>query len=285
MGQIVSYVKQHRLVWALGVSLALHLILLLFSARGGNEFFLQPPRRENEAPERRIAFEIIETPEDSRLHPTEETHLLSDRFSTARNRYEGDLERGSDPYADGISDVRSLSSPSGSGDAGAARFEDWDNRSNSSNRTSSRQRNASQTFSREILTGRGQGVASSSASSVPYRQTRTRAQDFGSLRFNTYAWDFAPYLLYLKEIIGKNIYPPPVFTHMGFGGRNMIRFQIYPDGRLEGVAVLGHQGEQALVETSVMAVRVSAPFHPLPSDFPEDFLEVTAAFHYIGFQR
>ena len=40
------------------------------------------------------------------------------------------------------------------------------------------------------------------------------------------------------------------------------------------------EGEKALIETSKRAVQVSAPFPPLPEDFPEKYLVVTASFHY-----
>lgn len=45
--------------------------------------------------------------------------------------------------------------------------------------------------------------------------------------------------------------------------------------------ILGSEGSQALIETSKKAVELSAPFWPLPDDFPREFLEVTAKFHYI----
>ena len=59
------------------------------------------------------------------------------------------------------------------------------------------------------------------------------------------------------------------------------RFRITRDGQLIGQKILGYEGEKALIETSKRAVEVSAPFWPLPDDFPQDYLEVTARFYYI----
>ena len=46
--------------------------------------------------------------------------------------------------------------------------------------------------------------------------------------------------------------------------------------------VLEYIGHKTLMETSVRAIEVSAPFKPLPVDFPEDYLEITAQFYYFN---
>jgi TonB family protein len=116
---------------------------------------------------------------------------------------------------------------------------------------------------------------------LAYQQTVSSAANQGGISFNTYDWDFAPYLIRLKKRIERNIYPPPAFTHLGIGGSNIIRFRISRDGTVTGPEVLGSEGEKALIETSKRAVEVSAPFWPLPEDFPRDYLEVTAKFFYV----
>jgi hypothetical protein len=116
---------------------------------------------------------------------------------------------------------------------------------------------------------------------VPHRQLEGRAAEEGGLSFNTYDWDFAPYMLALKERIGRNIFPPLAFSKLGMiDGNTLLRFKIYPDGRLADMELLGYDGHHSLMETSRFAVTASAPFPGLPSDFPKDFLEVTAKFSY-----
>lgn len=117
--------------------------------------------------------------------------------------------------------------------------------------------------------------------SVPHRQLEGRAGEEGGLSFNTYDWDFAPYMLALKRRIGGNIFPPLAYTMLGMiDGDTLLRFKIYPDGRLADLELLGYSGHRSLMETSRSAVAVSAPFPALPGDFPKPYLEVTAKFTY-----
>jgi hypothetical protein len=116
---------------------------------------------------------------------------------------------------------------------------------------------------------------------VPHRQLDGRAAEDGGLSFNTYEWDFAPYMLALKQRIGRNIFPPLAFSKLAMiDGDTLLRFKIYPDGRLADLELLGYKGHHSLMETSRFAVTASAPFPGLPADFPKNYLEVTARFSY-----
>jgi hypothetical protein len=116
---------------------------------------------------------------------------------------------------------------------------------------------------------------------IPHQQQEARAAESGGLSFNTYDWDFAPYMLALKERIGRNIFPPLAFSKLGMiDGDTMLRFKIYPDGRLSDLELIGYTGHHSLMETSRFAVTASAPFPDLPADFPKPYLEVTAKFSY-----
>ncbi len=116
---------------------------------------------------------------------------------------------------------------------------------------------------------------------VPHRQLEGRAGEAGGLSFNTYDWDFAPYMLALKRRIGGNIFPPLAYSMLGMiDGDTQLRFKIYPDGRLADLELLGYSGHRTLMETSRSAITISAPFPALPADFPKPYLEVTARFTY-----
>jgi hypothetical protein len=116
---------------------------------------------------------------------------------------------------------------------------------------------------------------------VPHKQLDGRAAESGGLSFNTYDWDFAPYMLALKARIGRNIFPPLAFSKLGMiDGDTMLRFKIYPDGHLADLELLGYTGHHSLMDTSRFAITASAPFPTLPSDFPKAYLEVTAKFSY-----
>jgi TonB family protein len=63
-------------------------------------------------------------------------------------------------------------------------------------------------------------------------------------------------------------------------GETILRFKVMPNGEVKDLKVIKYNGHQSLMETSVQAVKNSIPFAPLPADFPENFLEVTARFSY-----
>jgi outer membrane biosynthesis protein TonB len=116
---------------------------------------------------------------------------------------------------------------------------------------------------------------------VDHDQQESRALDNGGLSFNTYNWNFAPYMLALKRRIRNNIYPPVAFTRLGMiSGETLLRFKIFPGGELRDLKILGYQGDVSLMKTSQTAVEISAPFPKLPPDFPEPYLEVTGRFLY-----
>ncbi len=116
---------------------------------------------------------------------------------------------------------------------------------------------------------------------VSHDNPNSRVLENGGLSFNTYNWEYAPYMLMLKRRIGRNIFPPMAFTHLGLiDGRTLLRFRIYPDGHMTALNVLRYEGHKTLMETSYNAVDISAPFPPLPDNFPEAYLEVTGTFIY-----
>jgi outer membrane biosynthesis protein TonB len=121
---------------------------------------------------------------------------------------------------------------------------------------------------------------------VRFDNQKSRAVDMGGFSFNTYDWNFAPYLLMLKKRIQRNIHPPLAFTRLGMiSGQTLLRFKIYPDGELRDLEILGFNGHKSLMQTSHTAVYVSAPFPKLPADFPEPYLEVTGLFQYLIYKK
>jgi outer membrane biosynthesis protein TonB len=124
-------------------------------------------------------------------------------------------------------------------------------------------------------------VQSSAAQTALRDQRQTRAPQLGSFSLDTYEWNFAPYMLWLKQRVQGNIYPPPAFTHMGLiSGQTLLRFKIHRDGSLRDLELLNYRGHKSLMETSMRAIELSVPLQKLPPDFPKDYLEVTAQFDY-----
>ncbi|MBN1895012.1 TonB C-terminal domain-containing protein [bacterium] len=261
---------------ALFLSLLIH-ILILLSHGFWDELGLisLPVRPEKRQASKRMVFDIVETQEASRVPPAEADHY-SDKDAVARDAMTQPMDRTDRPYSEGIAAVQTHEPPPG---------QDLRQQTDSRLVPEDRDRTGLQVrarpsvpFSREMLV-RG---ASPSGMQVPAQdQSRSSAVEFGGFQLNTYAWDFAPYLLELRRRIQRNIYPPQAFTYLGLGGNNVLRFRILRDGTLVGPKLLEYGGEKVLVETSQKAVETSAPFPPLPGNFPEDFLEITARFQYL----
>lgn len=281
----IALLGKHRIAWAMGISTVLHFFLLLLLSQQGEMLFFQLPKRSVDSPEKRIAFEIVETPEENRSQvPPDEAQLLSDKNSIARDMLQKNLAGEGLPYSQGDVDTKHIPVVTGNETVG--------NRSQPEAQAArepltvkdeisyyGRSSDHTPKFNRDLLLGRRERLQSSFQQPA-FDQRDLSAEELGGFSFNTYAWNFAPYLIELKHRIQRNIYPPPAFTQLGFGGNNIIRFRIYPDGRLEGPEILGYHGEKALIETSRKAVEFSAPFRPLPEDFPEEYLQVTARFEY-----
>jgi outer membrane biosynthesis protein TonB len=120
---------------------------------------------------------------------------------------------------------------------------------------------------------------------VAYNNTTTGALERGGLQLSTYAWNYAPYMAYLKKQIDRHIFPPRAFDLGLIDGTTQLRFRIYRDGRLDGPELLGFKGSAMLKNTSLKAVELSAPFKGLPKDFPDDYLEITGTFEFIVLGR
>lgn len=115
-----------------------------------------------------------------------------------------------------------------------------------------------------------------------FRNLGSARASVGGITINTTAWDFAPYLLDLKQRIKQHWIPPLAFTALGaIHGYTKIDFRIYPDGRMEALNVVETKGHKSLHRASGNAIKGAAPFRPLPKDFPEDFLDITFGFYYL----
>ncbi len=292
VGRIID-LKEHRLFWAVCLSLLLHLLLLFTYARWNPDYVLSlwnDGHLNIEDQEKTMAFEIIEVPEENRSDvPPDQFDYLSDKNALARDEVENDLEDGELPYSERDDAIDVLSDVE---QAGENRENNRENQMVEEESTTQFDESleADQAVSESLPFNRERLYSDASegrsAIAVQNRQQRNfSAEDMGGISFNTYEWDFAPYLIELKRRIQRNIYPPSVFTRLGYGGMNVLQFRILPDGQLEDLQVLGYEGEQVLVETSERAIEVSSPFLALPEDFPEEYLEVRATFNYIGINR
>ena len=238
--------------------------------------------------EKRLKFELVETPEDARSEtPPDNAQLLSDKNTIARDQYQQKNKPIGDPYSDGDLDVKNLP---------VVPFElapltEQGNRQKNEPLKESEQTEASlnkfeyQKFSRKQLLKSNPSYPNFEQQRSPERplndNKKFTAEELGGFSFNTYEWEFAPYMLEMKRKVERNVFPPPAFTYMGLiSGETLLRFKVMPNGEVKDLVVLKYTGHESLKETSVKAILNSSPFKPLPADFPEDYLEVTASFTY-----
>jgi hypothetical protein len=243
-------------------------------------FEIEPPR------------EVVETPEDApAVDAPEEADYLSDRNARARNAEPAPDREAGAPFSRGDFDIPELpqawgaEAPPEAGapgiecgraveDAEEVRAREGDGPANA---------HSEPVFPRELLDPEMASVPRPGNLSprAEYDNRLSTAADAGGLSFNTYDWDFAPYMIGLKRKIERNVIPPLAFSSLGMiEGESVVRFRIDRGGRLRSLEVLGYTGHRSLVVTSRRAVESSAPFALLPPDFPEQYLEVTARFSY-----
>lgn len=278
--------------WALAASLLLHILAFLLTSwaaaagwiwAAAQKVAAVPAVIELTFDENRLR-EVVATPSSARREkPAEEAHFASDKNAVAQNPEALENLPLGEAYSKGLLHSPSPASPprqtvtppepAGS-DAAAATAPTPAEQSFAFGAAS---------FRREMLTGRKAPLptAFEGETTAGHDQQVTRAQALGDFSLNTYEWEFAPYMLWLRRRIYENIFPPPAFTHMGLiSGRTQLRFRIYPDGSLQTLEVLNFNGHESLMQTSVRAVQLSAPFRKLPENFPEPYLEITAHFEY-----
>jgi len=107
---------------------------------------------------------------------------------------------------------------------------------------------------------------------------------FGEFALNTVAWDFAPWLERFKRDFLPNWNPPYAYRLGVIDGRTVLRLIVQPDGTIESLDIIESYGHESLHQASTAALRGTAPFAPLPKDFPEEHLVLELGLHYPAWQ-
>jgi hypothetical protein len=119
-----------------------------------------------------------------------------------------------------------------------------------------------------------------------YEQKKFSADQVGDMSLSTYAWEWAPYINALKRKLYSVWFTPAAYHRLGLiYGHTVIQFQISGDGHLIGFEVLEHNGHESLEQSSINAINSVFPFKPLPANFPEKNLTITARLIYPNLRR
>ncbi|MCZ6633519.1 MAG: hypothetical protein O7G87_08945 [bacterium] len=284
----------NRYVLAYGAALLLHLLLFLFQ-KPLSDLLLKPKVFPvTEITEKPLAFEFVDVPEQNPVEIAPETPLVSDQNARARDENMEDLPEGYLAYSEGMVRAREdfqlrekqeESQGQHSGETVSNRLLEAIQQAMGAidfSSTLQEQQNATEQEREEAVYGK----PAIPKTALPMDHRSSSALDRGGLQLSTYAWNFAPYLAYLKRHIENHIFPPAAFSPLGIiDGETVVRFKIYRDGTLKDLEMLGFEGSPRLRDTSVRAIELSADFKALPRDFPEPFLEVTGTFEYLIFRR
>ena len=278
-------------VWAYTAAILLHLLLMVLHQPLWQAFQIAPT--VDVVPESPpLIFEFVDSPEaEASEAPPQQTPLLADRNLISRDQQTEVLPQSHLAFVDGISQAKEVleTSPGKQQDNSTPQeFEERqaDQEEGSEAKTDSKFNFADVLFKDPVEAQKEREKAVLGRAALPQQKAQinnlqTRALEQGGLQLSTYAWDFAPYLAYLKQHIGGHVFPPRAFDMGLLEGNTQVRFRIWRDGRLEGPEMIEFEGSPMLRDTSVKAVELSAPFKPLPSDFPDDYLEIVGTFEYL----
>jgi TonB family protein len=266
---------------ALLLSILLHLLLgLLFVINPDDKenFIAKSTPPHDKTPSQRLSFDLIETPRyvPQKL-PSQDTDLASDVSSKAQDEfYSSDLPDGL-PYNEGISVIKGYPQ-----DITDLNKEDSQDVSRDDNRIIE-----PGSFFADLLKKRNTDFSEISENDwSDYNNTNASSKEFGGFSFNTYNWDFAPYLLEMKQRIRNNMNLPYAFTHLGaVYGDILVHFTVLPSGVVTKMEILDSDAHYSLEQSSINAIKNSSAFNPLPTDFPEDKLEVTAHFSFTTLKK
>jgi TonB family protein len=251
------------------ISIAIHLLFVLAWVTVEVVVTPERPDRRVEKPLKDFAFEVVETPDYApEEEPDSPTDLVSDKSTRAADTDPGFVESADLPYAEGEFDLEQYPRP----DVGSE---------GTSAPAPSRQEMEGE-LGEVLAAGENPGAGVTAADQIDFKSLISRLSNEGGMSFNTYEWDFAPYMLAMKRKVESNIHPPYAFTHMGLvSGTNVVRFTVSREGKVVDLTILGSDTHFSLDRTSVRAIELASPFLPLPESFPLDVLEVTAEFSYI----
>ena len=308
--------KSYRI--ALGVSLIIHLILfLLYKPLSGITGLLdlaavEPP------PDEPLTFELVdpyqqpqelvETPDDAQVDQApEDAQFLSDKNAQAQDMNSANLPNGLS-FSEGLSKYKLFSggAPGAPQSMQQQQEQEQQEREGESKQGEEDKKQEGekdpytfgdeailsqafeamerQKFDKSLLSGAQSHAMPSPynfSDDVDWNQQQSSANALGGVSLSTYAWDFAPYIFYMKKRIRDHLYPPQAFVQMGaISGEVTLQFVLRRDGTVRNLTLIGNNGHTAFIDPSLNSIKASDPFKPLPETFPEPYLELAWTFVY-----
>jgi len=98
---------------------------------------------------------------------------------------------------------------------------------------------------------------------------------------NTTNYKYLSYFIGLRKSIELTWVYPSSAVRQGLQGEVRLEFKIEKDGRMTRIRILSSSGYEILDRAIVDAIKLAAPFAPLPTSMAKDSLLVTATFRYV----
>ncbi len=108
---------------------------------------------------------------------------------------------------------------------------------------------------------------------------------FGNVSLNTVAWAYAPWLQRFIRDFRRNWSAPYAYGLGLIHGFDLVEIEVAQNGRMLRADMLDHEGHESLSRASLAALNATAPFKPLPDDFPEESLILKFKLIYPEFKR
>ena len=270
-------------LWAYATAILLHIAILGLENPLGHIFLTAPPKVAD-AVSPPMIFEFVDVPTRKDDARPEETRLIAERDQIARDQQTEPLPEDHLPFSEGMARAKDMAMATQGHARNQARDADAAQELKAAEHPSFSFADVLQKSPDEARQERERVVLGGvmlPEQRVQQDNRQTRALERGGLQLSTYAWNYAPYLTYLKRRIEGNIFPPRAFDMGMLEGTTRAKFRIWRDGRLEGPELIDYKGSDLLRDTSLKAVELSARFKALPPDFPDEYLEIVGTFEYI----
>lgn len=218
--------------------------------------------------------EIVQNMNENQEVP-ERSDLLSDKNSRARNPVQSD-KSGESPLSSGNTPFSNLSNP----DIQKS-FKPIPQKKFSTAALTGESSQEAKDVMEDQQKQSEQTQMQSTGSNQMLDQKDFSVEELGALTLSTYQWRWAPYINAMKNKLSRVWYPPSAYYMLGIiHGYTIIQYTISRDGRLLKWKVLRHEGHESLQVSSEEAIKAIFPFIPLPDDFPDQDLTITAKLYY-----
>ncbi|OQY27712.1 MAG: hypothetical protein B6244_09930 [Candidatus Cloacimonetes bacterium 4572_55] len=282
-----GFMKSKPFRYAFYLSILLHILFLIsyVNTRLFSPTFFAPQQSPIDA-KPPLRFEIVDPSPVEPDRPDPNTHRLSDKNAAAKDNAPPDISEIDEPYNDGISELFDAQAP-----ASEQSQDEERQQVDQAEKKSALQPPRvliDQDFSKALTGKEADPQPQTPPSSIQhllkdgFKNAISKSNAQGGFSFSTYDFNWHNYAMRLKKRVRENWFVPDAFRKFGLiSGKTLVSFTIWPDGSVTDLQVVSHNGDKSLETSSFQAIRLAAPFEPLPSDFPEEKLDITFGFYYL----